>query len=169
MRYPFVALFLLASGCGAVGEAVKLESSEVKTVIAEHNRVRSDVGVGPVGWSDEIAQYSLAWAGHLAESGCTMKHRPRSGKWQQQYGENIFMGTAGYFGVADAVQSWEGEKKLYKYGPIDEKTWYPTGHYTQVIWKGSTTIGCGKSLCNGNMMVVCNYDPPGNYMGQKPY
>jgi len=169
IKYLFFAVLLFVSGCGTVENAVRLERDEVKTLIAEHNRVRSDVGVGPVGWSDEIAHYSMAWAEHLAQSGCSMKHRPRSGKWKQQYGENIFIGTAGYYGMADAVIAWESEKKDYKYGPIDEKTWHPAGHYTQVVWRSTKTIGCGKSLCNGNMIVVCNYDPPGNYLGEKPY
>lgn len=169
MKYLFIAIILTTSACGTTGTAVKLEREEVKIFIAEHNRVRSDVGVAPVSWSKKITAYSTAWAEHLAKSGCSMEHRPRNGKWKQIYGENIFMGTAGYFSVADAVRSWESEKAEYKYGPVNEKTWYPTGHYTQVVWRSSKTIGCGKSLCNGNMIVVCNYDPPGNYMGEKPY
>lgn len=168
-KFILLTLLIFTAGCGTSGHVLRLEKKEVKTLVAEHNRVRADAGVGPVGWSDKIADYSMAWAGHLAQKGCSMKHRPRSGKWKQQYGENIFMGTAGYYGVADAVRSWESEKKDYTYGPIIEKTWYPTGHYTQVIWSNTKTIGCGKALCNGNMIVVCNYDPPGNYMGEKPY
>jgi hypothetical protein len=33
---------------------------------------------------------SQAWADELASSGCMMKHRPHSGKWEQEYGENIY-------------------------------------------------------------------------------
>jgi len=169
IKYFFFIILIFTTGCGTTGHAVSLEKDEVKTLIAEHNRVRADVGVGPVGWSNKIADYSMAWAGNLAKSGCKMEHRPSSGKWKQIYGENIFMGTAGYYGMAHAVQAWESEKKDYTYGPVDEKTWYPTGHYTQVVWKNTKTIGCGKSICNGNIIVVCNYDPPGNYLGEKPY
>lgn len=26
-----------------------------------------------------------------------------------------------------------------------------------------------RSQCDGRMIVVCNYEPAGNYLGQKPY
>ena len=42
-----------------------------------------------------------------------------------------------------------------------------TGHFTQVVWKSSTELGCGISVDSNNRIVgVCNYNPPGNYMGQ---
>jgi len=45
------------------------------------------------------------------------------------------------------------------------------GHYTQVVWKNSTKIGCAGVVCSngGGIIYGCNYDPPGNYSGQKPY
>lgn len=41
------------------------------------------------------------------------------------------------------------------------------GHFTQVIWKNSKFLGQGaaKSI-NNTVYVVCNYDPPGNIIGQ---
>ena len=36
------------------------------------------------------------------------------------------------------------------------------GHFTQVIWKGSTRLGCAQ--CRS--LYVCQYAPAGNYMGQ---
>ena len=42
-----------------------------------------------------------------------------------------------------------------------------TGHFTQLVWKGSKQIGCGASCNNSNKCyVTCNYYPPGNYIGQ---
>jgi len=41
------------------------------------------------------------------------------------------------------------------------------GHFTQVVWKGSTELGIGKaSGRNGGTFVVANYNPPGNFGGQ---
>ncbi|TGZ36199.1 hypothetical protein CRM22_011400 [Opisthorchis felineus] len=44
-------------------------------------------------------------------------------------------------------------------------------HYTQMVWAHSTLLGCGVTECpeNGTTLFVCDYKPPGNYMGAKPY
>ncbi|KAE9446141.1 hypothetical protein C3L33_21961, partial [Rhododendron williamsianum] len=44
------------------------------------------------------------------------------------------------------------------------------GHYTQVVWRNSVRLGCARVRCNdGLWFITCNYDPPGNYVGQRPY
>jgi pathogenesis-related protein 1 len=147
----------------------KLSPQEMRQLIDLHNRVRADAGAGPLDWSGEIAIYAQEWADHLASMGCKMEHRPHSGKWKKKYGENLFMGTSGYYGVADAVTSWESEKKYYKGEALNSSNWYASGHYTQVIWKNTLRVGCARVECNnGTMIVVCNYDPPGNVLGQRP-
>lgn len=50
------------------------------------------------------------------------------------------------------------------------------GHFTQVIWSTTTTIGCYVADCTAQglqnvgsnvpkYLTVCNYGPPGNYVG----
>jgi pathogenesis-related protein 1 len=146
-----------------------LTVGEVEALLQAHNKARAEVGVGPLRWSKEIAVYAQEWANHLASTTCQLEHRPRSGTWKQAYGENLFMGTAGYYNVADAVKAWEGEKTYYSGEPLDSSNWKDSGHYTQVVWKDTTHVGCATAECKGNMLVVCNYDPPGNFLGQKPY
>jgi len=46
--------------------------------------------------------------------------------------------------------------------------WSDVGHYTQVIWKNTTEVGCGVARSNQGEIWVCNYNPPGNYQGQNP-
>ena len=157
----------IAIDCPSIGS--RLSSQEVQQLLSLHNKVRADVGVGPVTWSKELAIYAQEWANHLASTDCSLQHRPSSGKWKRVYGENLFMGTAGTFGVADAVTSWEDEKKHYRGQTLDRSNWYDSGHYTQMVWKESQQIGCAKAECNGYLIIVCNYDPPGNVLGQKPY
>ena len=41
-----------------------------------------------------------------------------------------------------------------------------TGHFSQVVWAASTQLGVGLATNRGKVVVVCNYDPPGNYRGR---
>jgi len=142
---------------------------EVRQLLALHNRARAEVGLAPLAWSNSLAAYAQKWADHLASTSRRMEHRPRSGEWKQQHGENLFMGTVGYYGVADAVAAWEHEKSAYDGSIIDESNVRVYGHYTQLMWRSTKRIGCAKIECAGNLIVVCNYDPPGNVLGQAPY
>jgi len=38
-----------------------------------------------------------------------------------------------------------------------------TGHFTQVVWSSSKRLGVGVAIRGGKIIVVTNYDPPGNY------
>jgi pathogenesis-related protein 1 len=147
----------------------KLKRDEVQTMLRLHNKARKDVGVGPLVWSDKLAAYAQKWADHLAATGCRMEHRPSSGKWKRIYGENLFMGTAGYYGVGDAVDAWVSEKKDYHGKALNSSNWHDAGHYTQVVWRNTKEVGCAKKVCNGMVIVVCNYNPPGNVLGKKSY
>merc|ERR1712217_720289 len=39
-----------------------------------------------------------------------------------------------------------------------------TGHFTQLVWKDTTTVGMAKS--SDGKFVVANYLPPGNFKGE---
>ena len=151
----------------SIGSNLSLQ--EVQQLIRLHNKVRGDVGIGPVTWSKKLAIYAQEWANQLGSTSCKLKHRPSSGKWKQEYGENLFMGIIGYYGVANAIKAWESERQYYRGQTLTSSNWYDSGHYTQMVWKNSKEIGCAKVECNDNIIVVCNYDPPGNILGQKPY
>lgn len=148
----------------------KVTQMEAQTALDFHNKVRADVGTSPLQWSAELAKYAQAWADHLAEEGCDMQHRPYDGEWAQKYGENIFWGSASNFTVLNASESWYDEIKDYKHGVLNESNWYNTGHYTQMVWKNTTHVGIGISRCkDGGIIIVANYNPPGNYMGESAY
>ncbi|MEP2023182.1 CAP domain-containing protein, partial [Reichenbachiella sp.] len=67
------------------------------------------------------------------------------------------------------VDSWGAEKQNYDYKKNKCETGKICGHYTQIVWKNTTEIGCAKTLCDGSVIWICNYNPPGNFVGQKPY
>jgi hypothetical protein len=71
------------------------------------------------------------------------------------------------------VMSWVNEKIDYHGGPVGNlyaPNGHVIGHYTQVVWRTTTEIGCGMATgSNGNDFLVCRYNPPGNYGDQSPY
>jgi hypothetical protein len=52
---------------------------------------------------------------------------------------------------------------------LTASNWHPASHYTQMIWRDTTALGCGEAICDKTLIVACNYDPPGNYIGRRPY
>ncbi|KAI3435045.1 SCP domain-containing protein [Psidium guajava] len=69
-----------------------------------------------------------------------------------------------------AVNMWVGEKPYYSYNSNSCAPGKVCGHYTQVVWRNSVRLGCAKARCaTGGTLITCNYDPPGNVVGQKPY
>lgn len=171
--FTLVILTTLLAGCASSTSAPpapsasgssRMKSVDQKAILAYHNKVRADVGVGPLRWDDGLATYAQQWADHLATTTCRMKHRQPN-----IYGENLFQGTAGHYTAVDAAKGWESEKQIYRGDVITEKNYAPIGHYTQMVWRTTTQVGCGEALCDGTLLVACNYDPPGNYLGQKPY
>lgn len=44
---------------------------------------------------------------------------------------------------------------------------FVSGHFTQVVWKGSKEFGVGKALAkDGKTIVVASYRPAGNMVGK---
>jgi len=142
----------------------RMSSQDAKAITDHHNKVRSQVGVGGLKWSPTLATFAQDWADRLAATSCSMKHRP-----DNNYGENLFQGTLGYYKALDASKAWESEKKDYKGGEITRANVKPVGHYTQMVWRDTTSMGCGEASCNKMLIIACNYDPPGNFLGRKPY
>ncbi|WP_422359288.1 CAP domain-containing protein [Reichenbachiella sp.] len=143
--------------------AQKADSDEIDVLIERHNFWRSEVGVNDINYSDELAEVANQWAIQLKKKGCAFEQS------ENAYGENLFKGTVGYVGANDAVDSWAAEKKNYDYKKNKCESGEICGHYTQVVWKNTTEVGCAKTICDGSVIWICNYNPPGNFVGQKPY
>ncbi|MEO8553630.1 MAG: CAP domain-containing protein, partial [Kofleriaceae bacterium] len=108
--------------------------------------------------SPKLEAVAQKWANALRDKGCAFGH---SGG---QYGENLAAGTEGVLDPEATVKMWYDEIEKYKFpnGGFSMET----GHFTQVVWRGTTQVGCGHSTCKGNDIWVCNYDPAGNWEGQ---
>ncbi|OVA08790.1 Allergen V5/Tpx-1-related [Macleaya cordata] len=129
--------------------------------LASHNAARAEVGVSPMTWEDTVAAYSRDYANQRAGD-CNLIH---SGG---PYGENLAV-SSGELRAVDAVNLWVSEKDFYNY-ESNSCQGGVCGHYTQVVWRNSIRLGCASVTCStGGTFVICNYDPPGNYVGQRPY
>jgi pathogenesis-related protein 1 len=164
-------------GSGAVSNGsggstpVQTDFPDAQIYVDAHNAVRAAVTrpanysgtwqpLPPVTWSDQVASTSQEWANHLRNSmDCGLQHAQGTG-----YGENLAAGSN--VGAGRAVDMWASEKSNYVYSPeyVFEND---TGHYTQIVWRDSIRIGCASASCGGRAVVVCRYDPPGNYIGNE--
>jgi hypothetical protein len=146
---------------------VATQDAVIAEILAAHNKYRTPLNIPSLKWSDKLAKNAKAWADRLAAEG-RMYHSSGTGE-----GENLWMGTAGYYSYTQMVDGWGSEKKYYKDGIFPNVStsgnWADVGHYTQVIWRNTTEVGCGKSTGKGMDILVCRYSPPGNYMRQKVY
>lgn len=143
------------------------EEGRLAGITAAHNRVRGELGLPPLAWSEDLARYAGTWAGKLQRKGCRLQHRPPSGPDAQRYGENIFSMTGQPATVGDVVGSWAEE--VQQYDARTNRCKGVCGHYTQIVWKASQRLGCAMATCGDTEVWVCNYDPPGNFVGERPY
>jgi pathogenesis-related protein 1 len=89
-------------------------------------------------------------------------HRPNS-----PYGENLFEITGAPGTATQVVKAWAAEDRDYDYNSNTCRD--VCGHYTQIIWRNTRKVGCAVARGGGREVWVCNYDPPGNFIGQRPY
>lgn len=157
-------LLAVVVGFATVAQAQGITEQDIADIVRLHNAARAEVKGQPVTWSPQVAAFAQEWANRLAERG-EFDHR------ESQYGENLAINET----PSAAVEAWLKEKALYRQGtPVTDLNTDAVGHYTQMVWRQTTTIGCGRAVMKrgdymGFMVLVCNYNPPGNVTGQVPF
>jgi uncharacterized protein YkwD len=71
--------------------------------------------------------------------------------------------------VFEAVDAWAAEAYFYDYDTNKARNNEVIGHYTQLIWKNTTKVGCAKKAYDGGEWTVCRYAAPGNHINKRPY
>jgi len=181
------ALLLIAGGIAHAGAKVDtpepgtelayaangtaLQPSRVDELLRIHNRYRGEVGVPPLRWSDTLAAGARDWAEKLAREG-RFEHSAHN-REQPQYGENLALST-GEPSATDLVELWGGEKSDFIAGArfpniARSGDWASVGHYSQLVWRASTEVGCGIRRGAVATLLVCRYAPAGNWIGEIPY
>jgi pathogenesis-related protein 1 len=152
-----------------------LATQDRDAILTAHNNARKNDVPGNTGgplpnleWDDALATASQTYANTLARTTCgAIDHDANRG----DVGENLSQGSTTDASAppqsgADAVTSWVAEKSDYSY---ESNTCAPEkvcGHYTQVVWRDTTKVGCGRATCTAgdfiNTVWVCRYSPAGN-------
>ncbi|XP_040975640.1 peptidase inhibitor 16 isoform X4 [Aquila chrysaetos chrysaetos] len=149
-----------------------LTDEEKKIILDEHNKYRSQVSppamdMLKMSWDTELEAFAQAYA-----EKCIWDHNKERGR----RGENLFA-MAPTLDLEFAVEDWNGEEKYYNLTTSMCVPGQMCGHYTQVVWASTHQIGCGAKFCEkiegieteDMYLLVCNYYPPGNMKGRKPY
>lgn len=139
-------------------------TKEQQEILDAHNRWRSQVNVPPLRWSKKLADRAQAWADNpAAQAGGGLVH---SSGGPSGAGENM---AASSDSVTEMVNMWGREGRDYDY-TTNSCRGDACGHYTQVVWGNTTELGCGVAPHRiYGRLLVCNYSPPGNFNGERPY
>jgi uncharacterized protein YkwD len=170
MRYFYLSiLFSLSLGLyGQTSHPIAGDSAFARTILEEHNALRQELQLSNLAWSDKLAADARAWANHLAQ----IDKGDHDVSIRGIEGENLWWGTSGAFSIAQMVDFWGKEKQGFVYGTFPDckkSKSEVVGHYTQIIWKNTTSVGCALATNGTTDYLVCRYAPAGNIIGQKPY
>ncbi len=139
------------------------------TMMRAHSAARAAVHIAPLAWDTALAADALDYARTLASTGQFRHSKPATRSRPE--GENLWMGTRGAFSYADMAGGWSNERRYYmpRVFPDISTTgnWADVGHYSQMIWRDTKSVGCGLASSGNDDYLVCRYAPPGNVFGQK--
>ncbi|KAG2484000.1 hypothetical protein HYH03_017167 [Edaphochlamys debaryana] len=131
-------------------------------MLDSHNWMRMATGAVNLTWSDDLARSAQKWADE-----CIFQHSTG-----RTVGENLSLASERTLteDLTRGVEMWTGEVCFYNFAKPGFDSL--TGHFTQVVWKGTRKMGCGYKVCKDGVdgwtkmsagILVCHYDPPGNW------
>ncbi|MCJ1263277.1 hypothetical protein MMC22_003147 [Lobaria immixta] len=150
------------------------------SVLNSTNFYRKQHNASDLTWNNSLATYAASYA-----EKCLWEHSVRAlpahavsifaflwcpdSSQHGPSGENL---AESYPNITAAIEAWGNERGKYDF---DRPTGFSkaTGHFTQLVWKDTKSVGCGRKQCdNGDTdgahgwLVVCEYWPAGNVDGE---
>ncbi|KAJ0971731.1 hypothetical protein J5N97_019690 [Dioscorea zingiberensis] len=149
----------------ATAALMSARRSTARQFLDAHNLIRANFSEPPLIWDRRLARAARRWSRTIKRDlQCNITH---SGG---PFGENLFWGSYGWdWTPADAVEYWAREAVDYDWASNSCADGKVCGHFTQIVWNETQRIGCGRAECLGvGVVYTCNYDPPGNWLGERP-
>ena len=164
-------LILLAALLSTTAPAPQFRGDRLaESLLAIHNRERAAVGVPPLAWDEGLAAEAASYIPELIDLG-DLEHSQEA--MAGETGENLAMGTAGHYSPEDLTQLWVDERDIFVPGtfPHVSRTgdWSEVGHYTAMVWRDTTSVGCAIGAGGGDLYLVCRYAPAGNVFSERVY
>uniref|UniRef100_A0A915KDR4 SCP domain-containing protein n=1 Tax=Romanomermis culicivorax TaxID=13658 RepID=A0A915KDR4_ROMCU len=140
--------------------ASTLDSNQVQTVLNMHNQIRSKYGVPALVYDEKLAEFAK---NYLESTGlCNMQHNTDTCGFSSDgpVGENIAV-VSGMSSpnVGLLVNAWIGEQRFYRGGNMPFSGIKGMGHFTQMIWHDTKSVGCGLLKCGNQAELICDYFP----------
>jgi hypothetical protein len=163
----FIMIFVL-KGHAQSSKVVYDDTAFISAILQAHAGYRSSLQEPALTWSVSLAKDTKVWAQHLA----SINKMDHDMSVRGREGENLFVSTANSFSYPEMVGMWGNEQKSFKYGVFPDCTTSRSavvGHYTQMVWKNTQSVGCALASNGQSDFLVCRYLPAGNIVGEKPY
>lgn len=170
MKMSLLTLLIFSSLIAGYGAIVSHIVSN-KLVIAEHNRVRDPNH--PLTGFIKLSIAAQTCVKQMLADDVTGQGHPCNPLNHRQ-GENIYTWLSKLplktlddrkLIFEKAMKEWYAE---HKYMTFSDSNWImdadvnKIGHFTQVVWKSTKSVGCAVGSSATKTMVVCRYSPPGN-------
>lgn len=167
-----------------------------RAILDKHNEVRANIKSAThseepnahtqklLKWDYDLAENARKWVqtGKTGVFTCSaLVHSPSTYRKNKSgftnIGENLWAAGSTSTTPQDpvtAVTSWVSEYSDYDLASNSCASGKQCGHYTQVVWANTQTVGCALTTvaCAGGFtwtVVGCQYGEAGNYVGQQPY
>ncbi|RSM04183.1 hypothetical protein CEP52_006980 [Fusarium oligoseptatum] len=132
----------------------KTDKTFTSAILNSTNFYRAEHNSSELSWNETLETFATDYLDDNDD--CKFEHS------EGPYGENL---AIGYLNVTASVEAWGDERDDYNFkkGTFSKNT----GHFTQLVWKDTTDVGCGRKLCGERgWYLVCEYWPRGNVIGQ---
>jgi len=125
---------------------------DAQATLDAHNAARARYGAAPLLWSKTLTDFA-----QTVSNTCRFAHS------NGPYGENLAIGSG--LSCKAALDLWVAEESKWPPGGTPGFS-SATGHFSAVVWKSTTQVGCATRSCSGRNFVTCSYNPAGNVLGQ---